>query len=132
MSIENRNGLFWPTADRECYEAVLSTVADVHKGLKHVKGKKNVAIQAGGNCGIWARELAPIFDTVYTFEPDPTNFACLVHNAPRKNVIKFQACLGLDHVLVDLAVNPKNIGANYVSGPGRIPVLKIDDLALDA
>lgn len=135
MSIESRNGLFWPALDRVGYEAALSEVKDVHKAIAYIPNEtrhRRVAIQAGGNCGVWAREIAPLFETVYTFEPDVLNFTCLVHNVPRANVIKMQACLGDKPGLVSLDVDPRNIGAHIVGGEGRIPTLRIDDLGLQA
>ena len=36
--------------------------------------KKNVMVQAGGNCGMQVDKFAKEFGMVYTFEPDPINF----------------------------------------------------------
>jgi len=103
----------------------------------YAKGKQ-VCIQAGGNVGYYAKIYAELFDTVYTFEPNPLNFYCLNKNVQNANVIKFQSCLGNVHQLVSLDL-PKsyvkkgiNIGTYYISGKGNIPTLLIDDLNLDA
>jgi FkbM family methyltransferase len=105
---------------------------------KFCKNKK-IVVQAGGNCGIYSQIYSEIFETVYTFEPDPINFFCLVQNIKNTNVIKFQSCLGSDHKLVSVdidqnIINKKgyNCGTFQVSGNGNIPTLKIDDLALES
>jgi FkbM family methyltransferase len=51
-------------------------------------------IQAGGHQGLYPRLLAEMFDKVYTFEPHPINFHCLVNNCQKDNIVKFQAALG--------------------------------------
>lgn len=86
-------------------------------------------MQAGGNCGVWPDALSKQFRTVYTFEADPLNFRCLAHNVPAENVFKFNAALGDKRGCVDLH-RTDNCGAHHVCGPGLIPVLRIDDLAL--
>ena len=98
----------------------------------HLKGKK-VAVQAGGNCGMQVVKFADYFDYVYTFEPDPINFHCLVNNLQYDNVIKMQCCLGDEHKLVSLKDDNLGIGGFYVNEKfGNIPTLRIDDLNLDA
>ena len=58
----------------------LSSETDLLKVVQpYLKGKK-VVVQAGGNCGMQVVKFAEFFDTVYTFEPDPVNFHCLVNN----------------------------------------------------
>jgi FkbM family methyltransferase len=96
----------------------------------YLKGKK-VAVQAGGNCGMQVVKFAEFFDTVYTFEPDPINFHCLVNNLPYTNVIKFQCCLGDSHKMVSMTTLPNEIGGFYVNeNSGSTPTMKIDDLNL--
>lgn len=41
--------------------------------------RRNV-VQAGGCAGLWSLALATFFGHVYTFEPAPDNFKCLLHN----------------------------------------------------
>ena len=64
--------------------------------LPYLKGR-NHAIQAGGNLGIWPRMLVREygFKRVTTFEPDETNFRCLLHNtASLLQVEKINTALG--------------------------------------
>ncbi len=42
--------------------------------------KGGVAIDVGAHIGYYSRLLSPLVDTVYAFEPDPTNYAFLVKN----------------------------------------------------
>jgi FkbM family methyltransferase len=58
----------------------------------HVKG--GVAIDVGAHIGYYSRLLSPLVDTVYAFEPDPTNYAFLVKNVQRyANVIPVNMAL---------------------------------------
>jgi FkbM family methyltransferase len=109
----------------------LSTETDLLKVVQpYLKGNK-VVVQAGGNCGMQVVKFAEFFDTVYTFEPDPVNFHCLVNNLPYDNVIKFQCCLGDSHKMVSMTTLPSEIGGFYVNqNVGTTPTLRIDDLDL--
>ncbi len=96
-----------------------------------------VALQAGGNLGLWPKRLAQDFQTVYTFEPAADLFAILQKNAPEQNIVKFQAALGERHELVHMSrerrdgkTRPPHEGITHVDGPGTIPTLRIDDLEL--
>lgn len=111
-------------------EVLFSGVADLEIAYRHCK-KFDVAVQAGGNCGIWPKALGEKFGAVYTFEPDPVNFRCLCANAPAENVFKFNAALGDKHRQIGLVARPDNCGAHYVAEIGNIPMLRIDDIDLD-
>lgn len=89
-------------------------------------------MQAGGSWGYWPYQLAKIFDTVYTFEPDPVSFDCLAENCKNvSNIIKFQACLGPEMPPVGLRTEKEdNRGTTRVFGPGQYPVLTIDSFML--
>jgi FkbM family methyltransferase len=94
---------------------------------------KRVAIQAGGYCGIFPRCLSMMFDTVYTFEPDPLNFRCLVYNNTDTNVIMMQAALGNMHQMISMNYqHPNNAGMKNVVRQDNsiIPMLCVDDLNL--
>jgi FkbM family methyltransferase len=123
---DDLQGFLWPKADTECRKVIFDTQADLMAAIQHVR-QRRVAVQAGGNCGIWPKTLANHFPTVYTFEPDPTNFFCLVRNCPEGNVIKINAALG-DHgeAPMALAVRPENCGAHFVDEDGALPVLALD------
>ena len=64
--------------------------------LNHCPGR-GIAIQAGGNCGLYARWYSNHFDRVFTFEPTALNFLALACNsiaAPNQNIFCFNAGLG--------------------------------------
>lgn len=90
-----RDKSWWKIRDDGAFDYVLP---DWYNGYgdafcKYVK-TPNVAIQAGGYCGLYSRLLGEVFNTVYTFEPDPLNFFCLVMNCQSDNIIKNQGALG--------------------------------------
>ena len=100
--------------------------------LESICEKKGVVVQAGANWGYWPLRLACMFDTVYTFEPDPVCFAALTANTrDMLNVVRFQAAVGIDRELVKVvAEDDDTTGNQYVQVGGIIPTLRIDDLAL--
>lgn len=124
-------GLLWPAEDRGAADVLFAQVSGLACVYPHVREFK-VAVQAGGNCGLWPRELGQKFETVYTFEPDPVNFRCLCANAPAENIYKFNAALGTVRQSVGLQRRPDNVGAHRISGRGAIPTLRLDDLTLAA
>jgi FkbM family methyltransferase len=134
------NGLLWPDYDRRCAEVTFRETAETVARVRAMPSRR-VCVQAGGNCGQLVRELAGLFEAVYTFEPDPQNFVALsVNTADCPNVFRFQAALGDDAtrgVLRGMANGDDrhpddNCGALFMSGRGLIPTLEIDDLALTA
>lgn len=87
-------GLLWPAYDHKCAKVVFRMASDLDVILKFVPGR-DVVVQAGGNCGVWPRALAPLFKQVLTFEPDPMNYTCLRHNTKDfGNVIQYNMALG--------------------------------------
>lgn len=97
---------------------------------------RRVAVQAGGNLGIFPKALAGVFETVYTFEPAPDLFRMLVANAPEPNIIKVQAALGARAQLVGVSRQRRDgktdnhEGITHVAGPGVLPTLRLDAFAL--
>lgn len=112
-------------------------LANLEYVLAMTPGRK-LAIQAGGNLGIFAKRLAEEFETVLTFEPDPENFAILCRNAPEPNIFKIQAALSFCRERVAVSHKrrdgkpAKHEGTYHVDGPGRVPAVRIDDFVSDA
>ena len=129
--VEYRDSWIWPKTDRRCWE-YMQTYPDLPYEINEHITNHRVVVQAGGNCGFYPKKYASLFERVYTFEPEWLNFYCLNRNVVEENVIKFQACLGDKPALVDLKVNYKNRGKNFVNGVGKYPVIQIDNLALDS
>ena len=128
------DGFWWPRNDKDCHPAVLKEVYKIGLLDKYLK-KKDVVIQAGGNVGVFPRELAKSFKEVYTFEPDRENFDCLVRNCPEDNIFPYYAALGKDNKKIRVGVSrddlKNNCGAYQVLGEGDVDTIKIDDLNLE-
>lgn len=130
--IEFRNGEYWwPSQDTKCWDN-LHRWFDVPDIIMENVPVKNVMVQAGGNCGLYTKKYAKQFKTVYTFEPLPELFECLVRNVTEPNVVKIQGCVGNEHALVDIDPHEGgDIGGGHVGQKsGIFPVFKIDDLNL--
>lgn len=127
----NSDGWLWPKGDVHTWPTVKGELAEIPE-LVDLCPQKRVCVQAGGNGGLWPDHLAQIFETVYTFEPDPINFRCLVHNVARENVVFTQAALGSEasFIAMDRWCGPQNPGANRVMAGGFIPVIALDGLGL--
>jgi FkbM family methyltransferase len=130
------NGFLWPEEDVDCARVVFDWLEHLDLALKHVKNF-DVAVQAGGNCGVWPKALGMKFGTVYTYEPEPRNFYCLAHNCWEDHIIKIQAALGDAYerpVALDYVAGERNLGAVAVGLDPlelqRFPVMCIDDLGL--
>ena len=128
-----RNGWWWPDHDKHSFDAVFKELFKIELMDKYVK-KKDVVIQAGGNCGVFAKEFAKTWGEVHTFEPNDENFECLDKNCFEANIIKYHAALGKDNDLVEVGQSadhlPNNCGAYQVIGEGSTPTIRIDALDL--
>lgn len=128
------NGLVWPAVDAHCKCVVFRRVVDLERAYAVCRGFA-VAVQAGGNCGVWPLALADRFQQVYTFEPEPLNYQCLSENCKgRTNVVVSNQALGYARTSVGIGYpeGRDNMGACAVTPDGTIPLVRIDDLQLDA
>lgn len=100
--------------------------------LAHTPDPK-VMIQAGGCMGMYPRLWSESFATVYTFEPDPLNFYCLVANCPSERIVKLQAALSDTSRMGALHMSAvTNCGAHWLSPiSGTVPVLPLDAFAFE-
>lgn len=128
--IERDDGFWWPANDGWCHKVIHEELPDLDAAVRLTKGK-TLAIQAGGNVGVWASHLAKSFAGVVTVEPDATNYECLKRNVPG-NVMHRQAGLADQLKLAGLNKVDGNAGAHYMVGVGDIPVITIDSLNLEA
>jgi FkbM family methyltransferase len=112
----------------------LGRCADVDLAVRRVSGRQ-VAIQAGGHIGTVPCYLAGQFKRVYTFEPDPENFAALAANCHARHPGRIwcaQGVLGNKRRPVGLRTSTKSTGQHRVAkGGGHVPTYRIDDLGLD-
>lgn len=121
----------WPKYDIETQEYLNRYDDSPDVIASHVENR-GIMVQAGGNCGYYVKKFAKMFDTVYTFEPDPLNFICLTINTSLcKNVYRYQACVGDQHQMVSMATLDDQCGALHIGQEaGLTPTLTIDDLNL--
>lgn len=128
MDLIERDGFFWPADDDWCHKVIHSELPDADAAIALCKGRM-LAVQAGGNVGVWASHLAKTFDTVFTVEPDATNYECLTRNVPA-NVTHQRAGFGAQAGGIALVNVQGNAGAHYICGGGSIPIITIDSLDL--
>lgn len=97
--------------------------------LPHAKARKVMA-QAGGCMGMYPRLWSEHFEMVYTFEPDPSNFYCLVANCPQDTIVKMNAALGHEARFGSVRRHKDfNSGAHLITPvPGIVPIIPIDAL----
>ncbi len=133
----------WPNEDRYAWDSLPKEWSELEHLIEaHVKGG-NVAVQAGGCAGMYPHLLANHFQQVYTFEPAPTNFFCLVYNCQDDMVVPFNCALGNGGDPLCLALPwSGNIGGwsalRENDGPRAVldgvlksvPQLRLDDLHL--
>jgi FkbM family methyltransferase len=135
--IVERDGWWWPEGDWICRKSVMEHGADdVAWVLANVPGR-DLIVQAGGNVGCYPLALAPAFQQVLTFEPDPINFTCLFKNAQARDALDrvehHHAALGGKPGLCAIRKAPDaNCGAHRVEDGRDVPVLTIDGLLLTA
>lgn len=125
--------LQWQKADRVCFQYILQDWNNFYPTImKYVKGRDSV-FQAGGNCGLYPLLYSGQFKTVYTFEPDPLNFACLAANCINPAIVKFNAAIGAEPGFLKIGiVDPGNVGMNKISDQGApVYCVTIDSLGIE-
>jgi FkbM family methyltransferase len=125
------HGYVWPACDVAAAAVIHDQVHDALRALPYVTQRQTV-IQAGGNTGVWPNFFAQHFAHVYTFEPEPLNFQCLLANCADPRIIKHEAALGHErgNVHMSYPAGRSNMGACQVEAGGDIPMLRIDDCGL--
>jgi FkbM family methyltransferase len=137
QEVDGVSGWTWVNSDDGAWDGPHREWEETHRdAYLSVSRERNVVVQAGGNCGLYPRLFAKYFKTVYTFEPDPLNFHCLVNNCQMDNIIKINGALGDDNRMVRverMAMN--NVGCHKVTGKDGerlVPQFTIDQLYLPA
>lgn len=126
------DGLWWPSRDVICRPSVLAQVEVVNEILESCPNR-GVVVQAGGNCGVFPRELSKHFARVITLEPDPLNFECLQRNTLNiENIERHQAALSDCAELKGLVRRANNCGAHCICEGTEFETITIDSLELDA
>lgn len=128
----NTHGWLWPKGDQYTWRTVAHELGEVPDIVERLANHR-VCIQAGGNGGLWPNALAEHFERVYTFEPDPILFRCLVHNVDHENVVWTNAAVGAERgfIGIDRWMGEVNPGANRVKAGGHVPMVVIDDYGFE-
>lgn len=106
----------WPDQDTKCRKVIewSKDLRVVYKACRNFR----VAIQAGGNMGVWPWLMAKRFETVYTYEPDPVCLPHLLANikgcAPGRVLVDDAALLDRETTCEVQTEKPDNLGAQYV------------------
>jgi len=133
-----REGWVWPAEDDVAFRHIRMYVPLLKLAARQAP-ERRVAVQAGGNAGMYPAILAPMFEKVVTFEPEALNFYCLGKNCRQfDNVEAYEGVVGNSTDKVGLARRTGwdgektcvNTGSVEVQGDGPIPQFRIDDLKL--
>ncbi len=127
----------WPKNDTGCWDGPKDDWLNHHKEkyLKYVKNHQ-LAVTAGGACGMYPRLLSDYFEQIITFEPDYLNFECLVRNCQKPNIGKINMSLGEESRFLSLDKNyPTTVGMHTINSTAtfencRIPSISLDSLKL--
>lgn len=95
-----RNGYYFPDDDTNWHPIAFNELEKLQDICDMIDGR-DCAVQAGGNVGIFANQLAKTFKSVITFEPAAKNWECLIQNC-------------------DDSITKYNAGLSDVAGRGRI------------
>lgn len=134
VDVKEVNRYLFPAGDTECSRAVFKELWKLHELPVR---NKILAVQAGGNVGVFPVAMSHLFGQVFTFEPDPDNFHCLKLNLKThdcKNVKAYNAGLS-DHPgtcgMFEPENEPNNCGALQVQeDTGNILLTTIDTFDL--
>jgi FkbM family methyltransferase len=126
----SEQGWMWPEHDN-MFEWFAQEIVRYKKAYQTHCRDFNVAIQAGGHCGVYPRVISSVFETVYTFEPDGYSFHCLVNNCQFDNIKKFNCALGGENEMIYQQYRGQhNMGVNYYGRPieGIEPIMQVRDV----
>jgi FkbM family methyltransferase len=129
--VDNLGPWIWLKHDLVTFPIIKNEWERLHKpAISKYCNNKRIILQAGGNCGMYPKLLSKYFNIVYTLEPDPLNYFCLVNNCSETNIIKIQGGLMNEHGMLAIKhVEPHNVGMHQVefNDQGFVPAFKIDD-----
>lgn len=123
-----RDGFLWevPKTDELCFDAIYTDSACIQRVIQYCS-RHRVAVQAGGNVGVYPLKLIENFKRVLTFEPAQDNFQCLKANIEKfgtkaDGVFAFQAALADSVCGAQLQlVEPTNCGTYRTTADASLP-----------
>jgi FkbM family methyltransferase len=137
VEIGNIKSFYTPKADKQTLGLILHDWFEtIRPYIKENNLNNETAIQAGGNFGVYPLLMTELYSTVYTFEPDPLNFYCLVNNCQFDNIIKFNTALSdKPETLYINVVQDINRGMNKVSDKSNnkhfITAINLDSINIE-
>ncbi len=100
--------------------------------MQYVK-KRDQAVDVGGHCGIWAKELMKLFKWVHSFEPVAEHRACYHANQRRDNYTIYPCALGEKDGRCGIHTKEGSSGDSWVVAGGEVEIKRLDwyDLSPD-
>ena len=99
------------------------------EALKFVRGV-SCAIDVGGHCGLWSKELVKMFDHVIAFEPVAEHRECYRLNV-HGNYTLHPVSLGETFGTCSIHTTEGQSGDSWVDGEGDIPVRTLDSFEIE-
>lgn len=133
LQVGNIEEWIWPAVDTATPTIIFNDwVNGIRPVLqKHFPDRGGSVIQAGGNCGMYPLLYKEFFDNIYTFEPDPLSFFCLVNNCQQPGITMMNCALGSKPGSAIINEREKNNrGMNQViqTKKAGIPIIALDNL----
>ena len=97
--------------------------------LQYVK-RFHLALDVGGPCGLWSKELVTLFDKVIAFEPVQEHRECFRLNV-QGNCDLHACALGEKDGMVSIHVTEGQSGDAWVEGAGTIPMTTLDSFGFE-
>jgi FkbM family methyltransferase len=135
MNTEFRSALnkdwLWPLRDRKAWPYLTREEnLTFPKTISNLIENKRTVIQAGGHCGLYPYQYSNLFEKVYTFEPEFTNFQCLTENVKGlENVNVFNLGIGNKNESRGINFSKSNSGKHSISNEsGGIEIITVDSM----
>jgi FkbM family methyltransferase len=127
-------GYYFPDWIEHRYDYFIRHMRDSESALRYLKDRGTV-VQAGGHVGLWPLSLSEHFSVVHTFEPDSTNYECLLLNNAKEiaegRVIPHNQGVSSATGEIGLVQSTNNTGGHYLGdGDVKVELARIDDLEL--
>src|SRR5688572_5898823 len=84
--------------------------------MQFVRSRK-VAVDVGGHCGLWSKEMVNMFDHVHAFEPISVHRDCFSLNVKKDNYSLYPYALGEKDAMVGMHTTQGSSGDSWVK-PG--------------
>lgn len=98
--------------------------------MEYVK-KRDVAVDVGGHCGIWAKELCKLFGRVHSFEPVADHRDCYARNQKTANWTLYPYALGERDGKAGYRTKLGSSGDTWLVKGTDVEVKKLDDFNLE-